>query len=360
MRVLHVIAEMGVGGAESLVAEMATLGTGYDWTSAVASAGGVRADELRAAGVRCYDVPLVSRSVGGLLAARRAVAAAATDFDAEVIVAHNISATIVARAARPRLPVLSVFHGVAAADYRAAAAVLSAAPTRAVAVADAIAGRLRDHGLRRVPLTVIRNAVATPELPGRERARATLGLDPDQPVALCLARLEPQKRHDVLLRAWAAQDPGAVLLIAGDGSLRGELETRATGLGDRVRFLGNRDDVPTLLAATDLTVLTSDWEGLPMAILESMAVGVPLVASDVDGLREVLGKGGGTLVEPGDHEAFATAIAHALSSERWREEQSAAALRRIREDYSPAAMMTRYDTEIRGMIRARGSLRCRK
>ena len=134
----------------------------------------------------------------------------------------------------------------------------------------------------------------------------------------------------------------------------------ALGLGDRVRFLGNRDDVPTLLAATDLTVLTSDWEGLPMAILESMAVGVPLVASDVDGLREVLGKGGGTLVEPGDHEAFATAIAHALSSERWREEQSAAALRRIREDYSPAAMMTRYDTEIRGMIRARGSLRCRK
>jgi len=56
MRVLHVIAEMGVGGAESLVAEMATLGNGYGWTSAVASAGGVRADELRAAGARCYDV----------------------------------------------------------------------------------------------------------------------------------------------------------------------------------------------------------------------------------------------------------------------------------------------------------------
>lgn len=355
MRVLHVIAEMGVGGAESLVAEMAVLGEEYGWVSAVASSGGVRADELRARGVACHDVPLVSRSVSGLLAARRAIAAASRDFGAEVIVAHNISATTVTRLARPGLPVLAVFHGVAAGDYRAAAAVLSIAPTRVVAVAGAIADRLAGHGQRRVPLSVIRNAVATPDLPDRLTARAELGLSPQQPVALCLARLQPQKRHDVLLRAWAAQDPGAVLLIAGDGALRAELETQARPLGERVRFLGNCDNVPTLLAAADITVLTSDWEGLPMAVLESMAAGIPVVAGDVDGLREVLGAGGGTLVRPGDDAAFARAIADALQDDGWRAEQSARAVDRIQENYSPTAMMARYDEELRAMVSARRS-----
>ena len=110
----------------------------------------------------------------------------------------------------------------------------------------------------------------------------------------------PQKRHDVLLDAWAQLTGGELLLLAGDGPERHDLEERARPLGDRVRFLGNRSDVSMLLAAADVTVLTSDWEGLPISILESLAAGRPVVATDVDGVREILGPGGGRLVPRGD------------------------------------------------------------
>jgi glycosyltransferase involved in cell wall biosynthesis len=133
------------------------------------------------------------------------------------------------------------------------------------------------------------------------------------PVALCPARLEPQKRHDVLLNAWAQIPGDAELWLAGDGSLRPTLEAQAQRL-DRVRFLGTRTDVRDLLEAADVTVLTSDWEGMPIALLESLAAERPIVASDVDGVREVLSGGGGILVPRRDPVSTAKALRDLLYS----------------------------------------------
>ena len=108
----------------------------------------------------------------------------------------------------------------------------------------------------------------------------------------------------------------AELLLVGDGPLRPEVERLVAelGLGERVRLVGNRSDVPVLLAEAACVVLASDYEGCPLTVLEAMAAGVPVVATRVGGVPELIDDGRtGLLVEPGDESALAAAIGRALA-----------------------------------------------
>ncbi|WP_410571268.1 glycosyltransferase [Amycolatopsis sp. cmx-4-61] len=345
MRVLHVISEMGAGGAETLVAGMAARGGEYGWVSAVASGGGFRADALAADGTPTFPVPLARRSKTGVLKAAWATRRAIAEFRPDVVLAHNVGASLVTRLAGRRP--ITVFHGVADEEYPAAARILRRTSEHVVAVSAAAADRLAASGLERP--VVIPNAVFG-RMPvfGRAEIRASLGVPERTPVALCLARLEPQKRHDVLLDAWAAVGGDAVLWLAGDGSRRADLERRAHALGRRVEFLGTRADVPDLLAAADVTVLTSDWEGLPLAVLESMAAGRPVVATDVGGIGEVLAGGGGIVVPPADPAATAAALNTLLFDPVARETVATEGIRAIERDYDPHTLMKSYDELLRG------------
>lgn len=144
--------------------------------------------------------------------------------------------------------------------------------------------------------------------------RAGLGFDREQPLIGIVARLDPIKDHASLLRAMrrvTQAHADATLLIIGDGPLRADLERQAAelGLGRSVRFLGTRDDVPELLAALDVVVLTSLSEGLSLTLLEESAAGKPMVATAVGGNAEIIEDGKtGLLVPPGDEEALAGAI----------------------------------------------------
>jgi glycosyltransferase involved in cell wall biosynthesis len=355
VRVLHVISEMGTGGAEALVTAMVGAGAEFGWESAVASGGGHRADTLRAQGIPTFDVPVARRSAAGLLRAAVAARTAARRFRPDAVIAHNVSASMVARLGMlgHRVPLLTIFHGVAEADYRGAARILPHTSDRVVAVASVIADRLCAAGLTGPDPVVIPNAVP-PSSTHRDRAatRAALGVSADVPVALCLARMEPQKRHDVLLDAWARLDGQPVLWLAGDGSLRGELERRCAELGieDRVRFLGDRSDGPDLLAAADVTVLTSDWEGMPIAVLESLAAGRPVVATDVDGTRELLDGGGGVLVPRAEPARTAVALHTLLSEPGARASAASAGLAAIRRRHDPRTLMKSYDELVREQL----------
>jgi glycosyltransferase involved in cell wall biosynthesis len=362
MRVLHTIGEMGTGGAESLVVELVTRGADVGWVSEVASAGGRREDELRAAGLgRFHRVPLSRRRPGGLAKAVSATRAALRSADPDVVLAHNVGATVASwlavRSLGRRTPIATVFHGVAARDYRVAAWVLSVAPGAVVTVSGVISDRLVAAGLRRRP-TVIPNAISTPLLPDAATARAELGLHPAAPVALCAARLVVQKRHDVLLHAWArtraATELGGVLLLAGDGPERPAVESLvgALGLEGSVRVLGARDDVPRLLAAADVFTLSSDWEGLPVALLEAMATARPVVATAVDGITEVLRHGGGTVAPPGDPAGLADALDSFLTDTPGARAAGAVAARVIGDHYDPVVMMRRYDRLLRSLLSA--------
>jgi glycosyltransferase involved in cell wall biosynthesis len=130
-----------------------------------------------------------------------------------------------------------------------------------------------------------------------------------------VARLAPQKGLGTLVEAarrWPVRDPAPLLVFAGDGPLRGALARQAEAAGVAARFLGWRDDVPALLAAADVVVLPSVWEGQPLILAETLRAGRPLVASRAGGIPDLTGEDGALLVPVGDAEALASALLSVL------------------------------------------------
>jgi len=157
------------------------------------------------------------------------------------------------------------------------------------------------------------NALRPAEQPGtRERMRTSLGLSADMKVAGVIARLTEQKGHRFLFEALAAPPLADVhLLVVGDGELREALRVDAgrLGLASRVHFLGARRDLGELLAAVDVFVMPSLWEGLPLSLILAMGAALPVVATSVAGIPEVVVDGeAGWLVPPGDSAALARAL----------------------------------------------------
>ncbi|HEX5387004.1 MAG TPA: glycosyltransferase family 4 protein [Gemmatimonadales bacterium] len=198
-------------------------------------------------------------------------------------------------------------------NVRAQFRVVSAGVRRYLAVSRHVAARLgAAFGVPDRKLSVVYNGIdpAPFERAADPALRARITGNPLRPLVFTAARLTPQKGLDVLLDA-AVRVPGAVFAIAGEGPERAALEARAAALGltDRVRFLGARSDVADLLVSSDLFVLPSRFEGLPLSVLEAMAAGKAVVASRIGGTDEAVADGiSGTLVPPGDPAALAVAV----------------------------------------------------
>ncbi len=184
-----------------------------------------------------------------------------------------------------------------------------------ITVSDAVARSFHAGGGLDGKAVVIRNGLrGRPARRSRLDVRGALDLDPDAPVVLTVARMTAQKGHDTLIGAWPAvlaSRPSARLVLAGDGPLRDSLRERAQalGVGQSILFLGYRDDVPDLLGAADVFALPSLFEGLPLAVLEAMAAGLPVVATATGGTDEAVLDGvSGLLVSPGNAPALAAAL----------------------------------------------------
>jgi glycosyltransferase involved in cell wall biosynthesis len=168
---------------------------------------------------------------------------------------------------------------------------------RLIAVSSDIARELVQHGANPARVTTVLNAIDHRHFkrdPSRvAAARTALGVQPQHIVIGAVGRLEPQKRFDLLLEAFAAlqiTSPELRLIIAGDGSLRQALETQrdALGLRESVLLTGHVADVIPLHHAFDLFVQSSDYEGTPNAVLEAMAMGTPIVATEAGGTSELI------------------------------------------------------------------------
>ena len=162
----------------------------------------------------------------------------------------------------------------------------------------------------------------------RGTTRARLGISAGTRLALNVGRLVPEKAQALLLRAFAQIDPATLpvhLLIAGGGPLHQALAEQITALNlnSRVTLLGPRSDVPALLNAADTFVLSSDIEGLPMVLVEALASGCPVVATDAPGVREVV-EDHGTIVPRDDATALAVALDAALRHGRGSSSEEAA------------------------------------
>jgi glycosyltransferase involved in cell wall biosynthesis len=196
----------------------------------------------------------------------------------------------------------------------------------------------------------------------RAQIRASLGVPDDRLVVLNVGRQEFQKGQEVLLRAMTdvvRRHPDALLLVAGRrGNASAELDQlhSTLGLGDQVRFLGHREDVPELLAGADVFTFPSLYEGLGGALIEAMALELPIVASDVPAIREVLGDAtAGVLVPPGDAPALATELGGLLDDPDRRRALGAAARRRFEERFTlPKSAARMADLYRDVVIRAAG------
>ncbi|NLF05520.1 MAG: glycosyltransferase family 4 protein [Actinomycetales bacterium] len=271
---------------------------------------------------------------------------------ADVVHAHGHQAGLLALAAargtRPRPAVVVSWHNAVLATG-ARRAVLALGERLQARRADLVTGASLDLveratalGAGGAELAPVASPRAGHEVPdgARERIRTELGLDERALVALTVSRIAPQKRLDVLLDAAtllahddaAARRVGAPVtwLVAGDGdaNLDADLRARAAASGADVRFLGARSDVPELLAAADLFVLTSRWEARALVVQEAMAAGVPVVATAVGGLPELVGDAG-ILVREGDALGLATAVGDLLAAPRRRDTLAEAARRRF-------------------------------
>ena len=187
------------------------------------------------------------------------------------------------------------------------------------------------------PVEVLVHGIDLDRAPDRKtaaEARHLLGLPDDAPVLGTVGNLTAKKDQTTLLRALAllrCSHPGVRLVIVGTGPMRQALErdARALGIADMVEFTGLRDDVPALLPAFDVFVLPSRFEGLPIALVEALAAGLPSVATSVGGVPEVITSGSeGLLVAPGSPELLASAVERLLSDEGLRRRMSLSALQR--------------------------------
>ncbi len=175
-------------------------------------------------------------------------------------------------------------------------------------------------------------------------------------VILCVARLFEQKNHKTLLSAFAQAVeyvPDALLLLAGDGELLGNLEAQARDLGvqDRVRFLGRRSDIAHALAASDIFALASLWEGNPLSVMEAMAAGRPGVVTRVGAIPELVRHGeDGLIVDPGDTRAMTEALVRLCADPELRRLMGDSARERAQERFSEEAMVDSYERLYRRLL----------
>lgn len=200
--------------------------------------------------------------------------------------------------------------------------------TQVVCPSSYLASLAVEWGVPEDRVTVLPNpAPPVPDVPGRDECRDRFGVS--GPVLAFAGRITRQKALEVALGA-VARVEGVRFLVAGDGPELPELERRAAtlGLDGRVRFLGalDREGVLALFRAADASLLSSTWENFPHTVVESLAVGTPVIATDVGGVSEVVRDGeNGLLVPPGDEEALATAVRRLVGDTALREALAARA-----------------------------------
>lgn len=232
---------------------------------------------------------------------------------------------------------------------------------------------VRDAWLRTAPWfpadevhLVLNGVPAAPPLSAAERAavRAGLGLSADAAVVAGAGRLSRRKGFDLLLDAFARADiPCSELLLVGTGEEEAALraQARALGIDARTRFAGERGDVPRVLGACDLFVLSSHNEGMANVMLEAMAAGIPVAAFDVSGVRDALGPAAGRpaagrIVPPADSDALADAIRDALRDPGDAAARVAEASWRVRNWFTVDRMVDEAEAALRGR-RRRATLR---
>jgi glycosyltransferase involved in cell wall biosynthesis len=257
--------------------------------------------------------------------------------------------------ARKRCPIVHTLHNLAQYEADWPSRIVQYAAFQAgvvpVAIGEAVAASVR-HVYHLSPRYTIPNGIPVsdyaPPMGARGEVRASLQIPDAAPVFVTVGRFDPQKNHASLIGAFSSdglRSIGAHLMLVGDGRLRPELERQAIGLSvrERVHFLGVRRDVPRVLAAADVFVLSSRFEGNPLTVMEAMAAGKPVVATAVGCVPELVADDTGRLVPPGDDRALEAAMLEFARSAPLAVAKGSAAMQVARDRFDAFAMGQAYE-----------------
>ncbi|MBS1700722.1 MAG: glycosyltransferase family 4 protein [Armatimonadetes bacterium] len=224
-----------------------------------------------------------------------------------------------------------------------------------IGVSEGVRQHLIQQGVRADRITAVYNGVDLPkDLPSKEEARATFDVPLDATVFGTVARLTPQKGIETSIRAFdliQKSIPNSVYLLVGDGDSANEYQalTESLGLGDRVRFLGYHSNVFEPLSAMDMFLFPSLKEAMGISVAEALAVGLPVVSTNVGGLPEVITSEVGALVPPNDAEAMAREAIRIATGDR--EAYSRNARQRAKATFSVESMYRNTNDVYRRLLR---------
>ena len=386
VRVVRIIARLNVGGSARHVLEI-TRGTAACHPT-VLIIGGVDADEaelpdaLDVGAAHVYRVPELGRRLHFAqdVVALYKITRLLQRLRPDIVDTHTAKAGVIGRIAAvlARVPIrLHTFHGHVFHGYFdprlarlivLAERLLARFTTRVITLSDTLKFELAERyricsreKIQVIPLGFELAPLANADRSSRGAAfRAEVGARPTDTIVTNVGRLAPIKNHDLLLQTAACladTDRQVIFALVGDGSEAGRLKERAQELGvqDRVRFLGWRHDLDRVYAGSDIVALTSFNEGTPVCLIEALAAGVPVVATDVGGVRDVL-RGGelGLLVPSNDAPATASAIRRLMEDPDMQRRFAAAGRSYALTRYSLERLLSDVSALYSSLLTARG------
>lgn len=365
--ILHIVGDSRFGGGTLVIAQLARAAKELGWDPYVLTTDPQSQEYYKVHGIGVLGMDLLWRSIHPLRDLRgfvRLVRLLRKErFD--VVHTHTSKGGMIGRLAAwlTRTPiVVHTVHGFAFHEQSGwlARTVYSSLERLASHWCDAIVCVSEFHarwalelgiGTPRKVFSIPNGVEALPELPFDTcpRTRLELGISPEVTLLFSMGRLAPQKGFPWLIDAVAllrdVHKRSVLLAIAGEGPLDEELReyARQRGVSEQVRFLGFRRDIPQLLAACDIVVLPSLWEGLSIALLEAMRAGKPIVSTTIESNLEVASHGNVALLVPAkDAEALASAILRLLQDSELRTTLASESTRVLREHYSEERVVAAY------------------
>lgn len=362
MRIVHLLAPAAFGGLESVVRALASgqQARGHDVTVLATIDPG---EHPFCAAARRDGLLVVEITSSGRAYARerREVSALLARLSPHVVHSHGYrpDALHLGRARRGGAATVSTLHGFTSGDWkmrlyeRLQLSALRQADA-VVAVSTGVERRAIGARIPRERVHLIRNAYArnTPAV-SRDDARVALGIPLDALTVGWIGRLSPEKGPDVAVEALARMTSPATLHVIGDGADRDSLDSRiaSLGIGSRVRFHGAVPDAGRLVRAFDALLLSSRTEGTPMVLLEAMSAGVPIVATAVGGVPDVLPDGAALLAPNEDTAALAAALDATLGDRDASAARAARASSVLDERFGLDSWLDRHDALYASIVR---------
>ncbi|MDD5428460.1 MAG: glycosyltransferase [Candidatus Omnitrophica bacterium] len=374
IRVLHIIPDLGTGGAEMLVKNLLLYGDKGSFELSVCSLfprkGFTLEKEIEASG---STVNYLRKRPGPDVRVPFQVYKLLKTFDPDVVHTHRSAGCYsFLPSSLCGVPVkVHTVHNSARQEVPAAGRLINAGAfkflgIRPVAISKEIGKTIAAlYNIKNIPLIYngipINDYLFNPD--ARYKTRKSLGIADDKFVILHAGRLNIQKNHRNLIEAFynlLPRVPEALLLCAGVGPLETEIKKMAISrnLTSKIKFLGVRSDIAGLLSAADVFVLSSDWEGLPLVILEAMAASRPIVATAVGGVPEIVINGvSGFLVRPNDPAALAESILKVKNNPAMSQEMGGKALAMCKEKFDIKNTVREYEKLYKEMLSGHEKLR---